>query len=182
MAKIDLVVLSTYELSQITDWADPILVEWINFTRNLALVNNQGGDNTDQIAQNTDDLAAHVGSRKVHGVAGNVVGTEDVAQSGTAGVVLLAVDVTDGVDSTVSVNSPDATDLATVITLANEMKGDVNTLVGDLNNAISQLNNLMDTLRDSGVLGLPVILFCDAIDVNLDDAIDVNLDDAVAPC
>lgn len=60
--------------------------------------------------------------------------------------------VVDASASTVSVDSSDATNLATVITLANETKGDVNTLVTDLNNAIAQLNALMANLRVAGKL------------------------------
>ena len=64
--------------------------------------------------------------------------------------------VSDAVSSTVSVDSPDAPTsgtvgvrLAGVITLANEMKADVNTLVTDVNNAIAQVNALLASLRDA---------------------------------
>ena len=49
------------------------------------------------------------------------------------------------VDSTATVTSADASDLATVITLANEIKGDVNTLVADH-------NDLKAKLRTAGLL------------------------------
>lgn len=48
------------------------------------------------------------------------------------------------VNSTVSVTSANASDLATAITLANELKVDVNTLTSDLNGLITKL-------RDAGV-------------------------------
>lgn len=48
------------------------------------------------------------------------------------------------VDSTVSVTSANASDLATAITLANELKADLNTLTSDLNGLITKL-------RDAGV-------------------------------
>ena len=56
----------------------------------------------------------------------------------------------DAVASTVSVDSTDASNLATVITLANELKADVNTLVTDLNAVVTVLNALitkMETAR-----------------------------------
>lgn len=56
----------------------------------------------------------------------------------------------DAVASTVSVDSTDASDLATAITLANELKADVNTLVTNVNSAITVLNALitkMETAR-----------------------------------
>jgi len=159
MAEIDLTVLSANELSQMTDWPDPVLVEWLNFTRNIAVVNDESGgnqaaieQNTTDITQNADNLTTHEGETVAHGATGDIVGTGDTAQLALGGVVLLAAAVTDGVDSTVSVDSPDATDLATVITLANENKGDTNQLVADLNLAIAQLNDLLANLRSSGAL------------------------------
>lgn len=107
-------------------------------------------DNTDSglVADNSQaaidevdfDLTTHEALTSAHGVTGNNVGTEDYASSLIGGVVLEAANVTDAVASTVSVVSPDATDLPTVLTLANETKADVNQLVTDLNNAIAQLN------------------------------------------
>jgi len=73
--------------------------------------------------------------------------------SGTlTGEVTKGAAVTDANASTVSVTSSNATDLPTVITLANEMKGDINTLVADLNNAIAQYNALMANLRTAKLL------------------------------
>ena len=79
------------------------------------------------------DLKTHEALTSAHGVTGNNVGTEDYASSSIGGVVLEAANVVDAIESTVSVDSPDATDLATVITLANETKADLNQLVTDLN-------------------------------------------------
>ena len=61
--------------------------------------------------------------------------------------------------SAVSVDSADSTDLPTVITLANEIKADVNTLVsnfntaeseirGDVNTLVTDLNAVKDSLND----------------------------------
>ena len=61
--------------------------------------------------------------------------------------------------STVSVDSADSTDLPTVLTLANEIKADVNTLVsnfntaeaeirGDVNTLVTDLNAVKDSLND----------------------------------
>ncbi|PHS02109.1 MAG: hypothetical protein COA78_21935 [Blastopirellula sp.] len=79
----------------------------------------------------------------------------------------------DVVNSTVSVSSADASDLPTVITLANEIKGDVNqlvtdvnsknalinelkadvnTLTTDLNNAIGQINLLLTSLEGGALI------------------------------
>ncbi len=58
----------------------------------------------------------------------------------------------DAVASSVSVTSANATDLATVITLANELKADVNQLVTDLNAVVTSLNELKANLRTSGLL------------------------------
>jgi hypothetical protein len=49
-------------------------------------------------------------------------------------------------NSTVSVTSADATDLPSAITLANELKADVNTLVTDI-------NDLKTKLRAAGQIG-----------------------------
>lgn len=48
-------------------------------------------------------------------------------------------------NSTVSITSPNATDLASVLVLANELKSDVNQLVSDV-------NDLKNKLRNSGII------------------------------
>ena len=93
------------------------------------------------------DLDDHILSDSEHGVAGDNVGNQDFATALVGGVVNLSALVADAVESTVSVDSPDAIDLATVITLANELKGDVNQLVTDLNNSIVQFNALLDAMK-----------------------------------
>ncbi len=67
-------------------------------------------------------------------------------------ISLIATAVSDLTASSVSVTSPDATDLATAITLINEVKGDVNTLATDLNATITQINTLLAGFRASGKL------------------------------
>ena len=70
----------------------------------------------------------------------------------TRGLVLLAAAVSNAAASSVSVDSADASDLATVITLANEIKGDVNQLVTDVNAIKDQLNALLASERAAGQL------------------------------
>lgn len=95
------------------------------------------------------------------------------ATTTSRGLVLKAAAVSDatastasGSTSSVSVTSPNATDLASAITLVNEIKADVNTLVSnvntlagdldtvvsDLNATITQVNAALASLRTSGVL------------------------------
>jgi len=93
------------------------------------------------------DLDGHILSDSEHGVTGDNVGTGDFATALVGGVVNLSALIDDAVESTVSVDSPDASDLPTVITLANELKGDVNQLVTDLNNSIVQFNALLDAMK-----------------------------------
>jgi len=99
------------------------------------------------IDEGADDLDTHEALTTAHGVTGDNIGTEDYAQTLIGGAVLLAALVNDAADSAVSVDSPDATDLPSVITLANETKADVNQLVTDLNAAIAQLNDLIAKMK-----------------------------------
>lgn len=114
--------------------------------------------NASNITTVTDNFNTHDASDSEHGVTGDNVGTGDFAQTAVGGVVLLADLVADAVASTVSVDSPDATaapatydqtQAQTVVTLANEMKGDINQLVSDLNDAITQLNDLLQQMKDA---------------------------------
>ena len=127
-----------------TDAHDASAISYDNTTSGLAADNAQSA-----IDEVDSDLDAHIADDAAHGVTGNNVGTLDYASAGTGGVVLRAVKVTDAVDSTVSVDSPDATaapiaydqaQIQAIVTLANETKGDVNQLVTDVNAAIAQLN------------------------------------------
>jgi hypothetical protein len=102
------------------------------------------------------DLDAHIDAESAHGATGSIVGTDDYATALLGGTVLLANAVADALSSAVSVTSPDATaapaaysqaQAQTVVTLANEMKGDINTLVSNLNSAITQLNALLASMR-----------------------------------
>lgn len=99
--------------------------------------------NTTNITNLTTAFNTHNNSNSQHGVTGVNIGTEDYAQASTGGSVWLAALVADAVASTVTVASPDATDLATVLTLANETKVDVNQLVADLNAVVTQLNEFL---------------------------------------
>lgn len=90
-----------------------------------------------QVNTNQSDLASHV--------AQNATDT-------TRGHVLQGLAVSNASSSTVSVDSPDATNDATNLTLSNEIKGDVNQLVTDLNAVITTLNGLLSQLRAAGVI------------------------------
>jgi len=120
---------------------------------NIAANSLNIAQNALDIASVTNDFNAHNASTSEHGVTGDNIGTGDFAQSATGGVVLLASLVNDAVDSTVSVDSPDApvaaatysqTDTQANVDLTNELKADVNQLVMDLNAAITQLNDFID--------------------------------------
>lgn len=102
------------------------------------------------------EFDAHVADQSAHGATGDIVGTDDYATALVGGTVLLAAAVTDAIASTVSVTSPDATaapaaynqtQAQSVVTLANEMKGDINTLVTNLNSVVTQLNALLASER-----------------------------------
>ena len=80
---------------------------------------------------------------------GTFVAVQDAAAA-IRGLVLEAANVADAVASTVSVDSADATDLPTVITLANELKGDVNTLVTDVNLIVTQVNAILASVQAAG--------------------------------
>tara|TARA_R110000751_G_scaffold262309_1_gene361599 strand:+ start:801 stop:1496 length:696 start_codon:yes stop_codon:yes gene_type:complete len=99
--------------------------------------------NATNITNVNNAFNTHNGSSSQHGVTGDNVGTGDYCTAIMGGVVDLSAAVTNAVASTVSVTSPDATDLPTALTLANETKVDVNQLVTDLNAAITQLNEFL---------------------------------------
>lgn len=133
-----------------------------NVDQQLEIDSNTAGvnNNANNTAQNalditavTNNFNAHDASTSEHGVTGDNIGTGDFAQSATGGAVLLAALVNDAVDSTVSVDSPDApaaaatysqADTQANVDLTNELKADVNQLVTDLNAAITQLNDFID--------------------------------------
>lgn len=109
------------------------------------------------------EFDTHVAAQSAHGATGDIVGTDDYATALVGGTVLLAAAVTNAVASTVSVTSPDATaapaaynqaQAQSVVTLANEMKGDINTLVANLNAVVTQLNALLASERAAKQLAL----------------------------
>ena len=137
------------------DQTDQIVINTDNISTNAQGISDNAdaiGDNTTAIGDNADNLTDHENLTTAHGVTGVNVGTLDFATAGTGGVVNLAAAVVDAVASVVSVDSPDATDLPTVITLSNEMKGDVNQVVTDLNNSLTQLNILLANMRTANQL------------------------------
>ncbi len=113
-------------------------ISYDNTASGLSAINVQAA--VDEI---DSDLLNHENSTAAHGASGTNIGTEDYAQPLVGGAVFLSASVDDAMNSTVSVDSPDATDLPTVLLLANETKADVNQLATDLNNTITQLNEFL---------------------------------------
>ncbi|TXH43641.1 MAG: hypothetical protein E6Q97_33815 [Desulfurellales bacterium] len=106
-------------------------------------------------------LATHTALTDAHGSNGTIVGANDLATTGTAGLVKKSTASTDASSSAVSVTSADVAAAGaaysqahtnTIVTLANETKADVNTLVTDVNAIATSLNDLKARLRTAGVL------------------------------
>lgn len=125
---------------------------------NIATNTTNIGTNTTNINNNTTAINSHIAATTAHGVTGSNVGTGDFAQTATGGVVFLSDLVNNANSSAVSVTSPDATaapvaydqtQVQTIVTLANEMKGDINQLVSDVNDAITQFNDLLQQMKDA---------------------------------
>lgn len=102
------------------------------------------------------EFDTHVANQSAHGATGDIVGTDDYATALVGGTVLLATAVANAAASTVSVTLPDATaapaaynqaQAQSVVTLANEMKGDINTLVANFNALTTQFNALLASER-----------------------------------
>lgn len=51
MAELDFIVLSAEELSSSIDWPDKVKLEFLNFARNIELVNQQLDDEAAEIVQ-----------------------------------------------------------------------------------------------------------------------------------
>ncbi len=118
-------------------------------TSNIGTNTTNIGTNTTNITTNATNLTNHIADTSTHGVTGNIVGTTDFALTLTGGVVLLANNVADAVQSTVTVTSPDATaapavydqtDAQTAVTLVNELKADLTQAITDFNLVTAQLN------------------------------------------
>lgn len=107
-------------------------------TTNIATNTTNIGTNSTNIGTNTTNITANTNAIAL--ANGQLVGNDDFATALVGGVVNLSANVVDAVASTVTVTSPAATDLPTVITLANELSANQTQLVTDLNNAITQLN------------------------------------------
>lgn len=113
----------------------------------------------DAIDETVGDLDAHTSSTSAHGAGGDIVGTTDFATSILGGVVLEATNVSDAVQSTVTVTSPDATaapavydqtDAQTAVTLVNELKLDLNQAITDFNAVTVQLNAFLAANQTAG--------------------------------
>ncbi len=95
----------------------------------------------DDIAENTFLGRVSAGTGEVENLnTAQTTALIDLATGANKGVVLRAGAVTDADSSTVSTGAADASDLATVITLANELKADLAQAVSDLNDTVTQLN------------------------------------------
>lgn len=95
-------------------------------------------------------MNSHISAEEAHGSNGSVIGSNDTATVSVAGLVKMMALVADAVNatsSTISVDSPDASDLPTVITLANETKIDVNQLVTDMNTVVTEVNAIVTQLN-----------------------------------
>ena len=123
----------------------------------------QVNQNIENISLNAENLENHEALEEAHGSNGNIVGFNDLATVLLVGLVNQMALVNDAVDSTVSVDSPDATistvsvdspsiasapatyDQAftdTIVTLVNELKSDTNQLVSDVNPSATLSNEL----------------------------------------
>lgn len=175
-------VLAAGEIKTLTGWPDPMIEDYLNLIRNLVLIASNTDSNIASITQNADDIdanevaiavnvaaitanavaiAAHIALTIAHGSAGDIIGNLDTTELLVKGPVFLAVAVADAVASTVSVTSADAsaapgtydqTQNQEIVDLANEMKGDINTLVTNVNSVVTQLNDLLAQLRLSEAL------------------------------
>lgn len=95
----------------------------------------------------------HKAATTAHGSNGNVAGVGDLAVAATeavAGLVKVAAAVADSTAPGSSVSSPDATDLATVIALANELKTDFNALFGIVALLVADHNTLKGNMETAG--------------------------------
>lgn len=108
------------------------------------------------VAAVTDGLADHVGTNTAHGALGDIVGSENFAESGRGGAVFQAISVADAVDSLVNITTPDASaaplvysqaQMQEVVTLLNEVKAAVNQLAGDLNSSNAVINDSLESER-----------------------------------
>lgn len=106
-------------------------------------------------------LATHTALASAHSSNGDIIGADDLATTGTAGLVKEAVASADASSSAVSVAAADVAAAGaaysqahtnTIVTLVNETKADVNTLVTDVNAIVTSLNDLKARLRTAGTL------------------------------
>ena len=157
---------SAKAIKQGTNWPDFMVEDYLTMFENLIILATSDDSvivkvekNTADIIINKDDITlvnseldTHEANDSAHGVIGDNIGTGDFAQAALGGAVLLSTLVADAVASTVSVDSPDAAvapvaydqaQVQSIVTLANDLKSDVNQLTSDLNAAITQLNDMI---------------------------------------
>lgn len=106
-------------------------------------------------------LGTHTALTTAHGSNGDIIGANDTATTGTRGLMLVAAASADAATSSVSVTSANAApasagyvqvEAQSTVTLANEIKGDVNALVTDVNTIAASLNDLKAKLRSAGII------------------------------
>ena len=157
---------SAKAIKQGTNWPDFMVEDYLTMFENLIILATSDDSVIVKVDKNTADiiinkdaitlvngeLDTHEANDSAHGVTGDNIGTEDYAKAAVGGAVLLSTLVADAIASTVSVDAPDAsvapvtysqTQMQEVVTLANDLKSDVNQLTTDLNAAITQLNDMI---------------------------------------
>lgn len=126
---------------------------------NILGVGSSLEDTIQRVNANASATESHVKAKSAHGVKGDVVGTGDIAQLTTAGVVLAMNNLAAISQSAANVSSPsvsaapasyDQVHAQSVVTLVNECKTSVNQLVSDLNDTIDLLNSLITQAKASG--------------------------------
>ena len=157
---------SAKAIKQGTSWPDFMVEDYLTMFENLIILATSDDSvivkvdkNTADIIINKDaitlvkgDLDTHEANDSAHGVTGDNIGTGDYAQAAIGGAVLLSSLVDDAIDSTVSVDAPDASvapaaynqvQIQELVTLSNDLKSDVNQLTTDLNAVVTQLNDMI---------------------------------------
>jgi len=94
----------------------------------------------------SDNISGDLTDTKDHGLLDDVLAYQHHGD-GQHALLDQAVAVPDAGASAVSVEADDATDLPTVLVLANEQKADLNTLVGEVNALVATVNALLTAMR-----------------------------------
>lgn len=120
--------------------------------------------NAQAIVLLANSLDNHINAFQAHGSNGDIVGFNDTAAESTVGLVARMAAISDAVETTVDITTPDvgtapaAYDQGytqSVTDLTNENKAAINQLASDLNDAIAVLNNLLAESKASGQMTTP---------------------------